>query len=85
MPYIPKAVCVKCREEFRIDKNGVTLHVMVKGQNRHYYSIDTDQWKCPKCGVEVLLGFAVQPYATDCEIEEIKPMHKEAPEVTIEL
>jgi len=79
MLYIPKAVCVKCCEAFCVDKNDVTLHTKVKGENRHFYSIQSDQWKCPKCGVTILLGFAEKPqsYACDSDLQ--------SPGVTIEV
>ncbi|MCK5607061.1 hypothetical protein KAR91_34575 [Candidatus Pacearchaeota archaeon] len=60
MPYIPKAICVKCKAEYKADKNGVVVHA-VTGSG-YYYSIFCDKWVCSGCGHAILIGFGKQPF-----------------------
>lgn len=51
-----RPVCVKCNREMRPEKNGVgCLDVFEDG--RTYQLWDSDLWKCPECGYEILEGF----------------------------
>ena len=51
-----RPVCVKCNCELRPEKNGVGILDM--SDNGAYELWDADLWKCPKCGLEVVGGFA---------------------------
>lgn len=69
MAHIPKAVCLKCNLEYKVEKNGVTMEAIVVANTeslavttRPYYKIDSDKWKCPGCGHEILTGFAQHPF-----------------------
>ena len=48
----PSLMCVKCAVNFTCDKNGVTV-VMPQDS-----VIEADLYECPKCGVQILSGFA---------------------------
>ena len=54
-----KPVCVKCEIQFQREKNGVEAKEMRNREKTEPYRIwSADKWKCPKCGVEILNGFA---------------------------
>lgn len=72
MPYIPKAVCEKCRVPLQPYKNDVTCHCY-SAAVRWYYSISADLWKCPLCGIEVITGFATKPFKMNFETNNEKP------------
>ena len=50
-----RPVCVKCQTEMRCEKNGVGCLDMASFGP--YELWDSDLYKCPKCGVEILTGF----------------------------
>ena len=54
-----RPVCVKCHRELRPETNGVG--VLDMNDNEAYEIYDADKWKCPKCGLEVVGGFAYNP------------------------
>lgn len=54
-----RPVCVKCMVELRPETNGVGLLDVVRGAP--YALWDTDKWRCPICGYEVIGGFACAP------------------------
>ena len=58
---MPKPVCVKCRRELRPEKNGVGYLEMASFGPVQVW--DSDMWKCPECGIEVLTGFGLGPVA----------------------
>jgi len=69
-----RPVCFACKCELRPEINGVGVLDEVErertgGQNAvfvHYepYELyDADLWKCPKCGIKVVGGFALDPIA----------------------
>lgn len=59
---MPKSVCVKCEVELKPEENGVIVVEMFQ-QNKEIYRLwEADLWKCPICGVEVVLGFGNQPF-----------------------
>ncbi len=53
---MPKIVCVKCEVEYRPEKNGVTVEEMANFGS--YKLWNADLLKCPKCGNEIVGGFA---------------------------
>jgi len=54
-----RPVCPKCNVELHPERNGVGVLDM---SNFGPYSLwDSDLWKCPTCGVEVLGGFGSGP------------------------
>jgi DNA-directed RNA polymerase subunit RPC12/RpoP len=56
-----KPVCVKCNREMRPEKNGVgCLDLADFGP---YKIWDSDLWKCPGCGYEILVGFGQKAVA----------------------
>ena len=64
---MPKMVCVKCEVEFKPETNGVKV-LELMNHNQDVYKIwDTDKWKCPICGTEVIAGFAQAPLAEHFE------------------
>ena len=50
-----RPVCPKCNCEFRPEKNGVGVLDMADFGPCDLY--DTDLWKCPVCGAQVIGGF----------------------------
>lgn len=76
MTYIPRAICVRCRRPYRPEKNGIVAHVYEKridGANTYYYSIEADKWRCPRCGHEVIVGFATNPFNFNYESDYKEP------------
>lgn len=55
-------VCVKCECEMRIEKNDVRI-VDHNSNDRPYQIWAADKWKCPKCGMEMVIGFGKNAYA----------------------
>ncbi len=51
-----RPVCVTCKCEMRPETNGVG--VLDMADFGPYELWDADKWKCPKCGIEVVGGFA---------------------------
>ena len=51
-----RPVCAKCEVEMRPEKNGVG--VLDMAEFGPYKIWDADLYKCPKCGYEVIVGFA---------------------------
>jgi len=68
MPHIPKAICGQCNHEMSIEKNGVILEALVD-EDRPYYKIAYDKYKCRKCGNEIYTGHAQMPLAHHHEPE----------------
>lgn len=64
---MPKSVCKKCEIELRPETNGVKVVEMFQDPPQPYQIWDADLWKCPKCGLEVVLGFANMPFAVHYE------------------
>lgn len=58
---MPKAVCAKCNVSLRPETNGVAVAEMFQDDREIYKIWDCDLWKCPGCGVEIILGFADRP------------------------
>ena len=71
MTYIPRAVCLRCKKPYKVEKNGVIVHAHAK--IGYYYSIETDKWKCPECGHEIIVGFAQRPFNMNYESAGKKP------------
>ncbi len=60
---MPKMVCVTCHVEFRPEKNGT---IVIQMADFGPYKVwDSDTWKCPKCGIEVVAGFGKLPIRED--------------------
>ena len=66
-----RPVCAKCHCEMRPETNGVGLLDMFKPSDKPepqpYELWDADLWKCPKCGIEVVGGFANGPISSHFE------------------
>jgi hypothetical protein len=60
-----RPVCVKCNCELRPETNGVG--VWDRNKNGTSKLWDADKWKCPKCGVEIVVGFGYNPVACNCD------------------
>ena len=60
-----RPVCPKCNRELHPETNGVG--VLDKNDNGDYALWDADLWKCPKCGMEVVGGFAYGPISAHYE------------------
>lgn len=54
---MPKSVCAKCEVELRPETNGVIVAEMFMDNQKIYKLWESDLWKCPECGIEVVLGF----------------------------
>ena len=59
---MPKSVCMKCEVELRPEENGVVVADMFQGNQKVYRLWSADLWKCPLCGIEIVLGFAKGPF-----------------------
>jgi predicted RNA-binding Zn-ribbon protein involved in translation (DUF1610 family) len=57
--FIPKAVCETCGVPMHVQKNGVLVEMTASGAG--YYKIYADRYACPRCGGEILTGFAKEP------------------------
>ena len=56
-----KPVCVKCNREMSPERNGVgCLDIADFGADAVW---DSDLWKCPTCGYEILVGFGQKAIA----------------------
>jgi hypothetical protein len=60
-----RPVCPKCHCELRPETNGVGILDMADWGPYELY--DADLWKCPKCGIEVVGGFAFDPISQHFE------------------
>ena len=56
-----RPVCVSCNVEMRVQKNGVV--VLDHASYGEYAITEADLWRWPKCKHDVVLGFAMFPYA----------------------
>ena len=65
-----RPVCVKCQVEMRPEKNGIG--VLDMADFGPYKIWDADKWKCPKCAIEVIIGFGQQAIAEHYEAERFK-------------
>jgi len=72
-----RPVCKKCHCELRPETNGIGLLDMAKFGA--YELWDADLWKCPKCGIEIVGGFAQGPISAHYEddFEEVIKHYKE--------
>src|SRR5271157_1970330 len=77
-----RPVCVKCHCELHPETNGVgLLDLAVIGKDSYedqrikyevfmeYELFNADLWKCPKCGMEIVGGFAYDPIAVHFQPE----------------
>lgn len=64
---MPKSVCVNCEVELKPEHNGVIVAEMMQNNTKIYKLWGADLWKCPECGLEVVLGFAQRPFAEHYE------------------
>lgn len=71
---MPMLVCVKCKRQLRIEKNGVDSVEFIpihstKTKKFIGYEIyrvwSSDKWKCPECDFEILAGFPHSPWAVN--------------------
>jgi len=60
---MPKSVCKSCQVELIPEKNGVIVAEMYMDNKKIYKMWEADLWKCPVCGIEIVLGFANRPFA----------------------
>ena len=59
---MPKAVCRLCEVELRPETNGVYVVDLMDRNTQPYRLTAADLWKCPRCGYEVVLGFAGEAF-----------------------
>lgn len=52
--YIPGGICGKCFIPLKPEKNGFDM--VCYAQEKYYFSISGDLWKCPQCGMLVVTG-----------------------------
>ena len=68
-----RPVCVKCETEFRPEHNGVGLLDMFDPSDnpdpQPYQLWEADLYKCPKCGAEIVVGFAESPWVLHWQSE----------------
>lgn len=55
-------VCAKCRVEMRLKEGGILVIEMGPMFANHAWHADL--WKCPLCGIEVILDFSQHPIAS---------------------
>jgi hypothetical protein len=60
---MPKLVCTTCKTELRPSHNGTLVIEMASFGPYKVWNSDT--WKCPGCGVEIVAGFANNPLRQD--------------------
>ena len=61
-----RPVCCKCNCEMRPERNGVG--VLDHDDNDSPRQVwEADKWKCPECGVEIVIGFGWHPVSDDFE------------------
>lgn len=61
---MPRPVCLRCRKFLRVKKNGVVIEEgspRAGGAWGPYKLWMGDLWRCPECGVEVIMGFGLKP------------------------
>jgi predicted RNA-binding Zn-ribbon protein involved in translation (DUF1610 family) len=58
---MPKMICVKCEVELRPEENGVKVKELFHRNTAVYRVWDADLWQCPKCGLQVVVGFGERP------------------------
>ncbi len=78
--YPHNPVCRKCEVELKPEKNGVWLEDLASFGS--YKLWQADLWKCPICGIEIVIGFgekAKEHFEEDykTQIESIKADSKE--------
>lgn len=57
-----RPVCVACKVEMRPAKNDYCVEEMAD-ESTPYRLWFADKWACPSCNVEVVMGFAKEPWA----------------------
>jgi len=60
---MPRPICVACQVEMRCIKNDFYAVLMANEPPEPYQIWASDKWACPKCGIEILTGFAQKPVA----------------------
>ncbi len=79
---MPRMICTNCEIELKPEKNGVIVANLFMRNTKIYSLRSADLWKCRNCGVEIVAGFAIGPFAIhfadDCEkiVEERKKKGK---------
>ena len=61
-----RPVCVKCQCEMKPEKNGVQV-IEIAVDRKPYEIWDADKWKCPICGIEIMLGFSGRAWTNRAE------------------
>ena len=70
---MPKAICIKCKVEYKPLETGAYAAEMFKGNN--IYKIwSADIWQCPICKNKIALGFAQNPIAHHFETEKVEKL-----------
>ena len=72
-----RPVCPKCHVELYPERNGVG--VLDMADFGPYALWDSDLWKCPECGIEVIGGFGSNPLSAHYEedFKRLVEIHKE--------
>ncbi len=66
-----RPVCVKCQVELRVEQNG--FGVLDFADFGEYQLWSADKYKCPKCSIEIVIGFGNNYISTHyCEDFEKK-------------
>ena len=60
---MPKLVCVPCKRDYKIIKSGNYVVEMFLDPPQPYKIQNGDRWECPKCGHQIIAGFAHGPLA----------------------
>lgn len=64
---MPKLVCVPCQKQYIIVKTGNYVVDMFFDPPEPYRIQNGDRWECPKCGHQIIAGFALSPLAEHFE------------------
>jgi DNA-directed RNA polymerase subunit RPC12/RpoP len=58
---MPKPVCVSCKTEFQLKKNGVVALETIGPVGDPYKIWSSDLWECPRCHSQILSGYGLNP------------------------
>ncbi|HDZ77112.1 MAG TPA: hypothetical protein ENH41_03415 [Candidatus Omnitrophica bacterium] len=67
-----RPVCVKCEVDLRPENNEVTVAELFQNNSKIYRLWSADKWRCPICGVEVVIGFGQQAWAEHYQVDSIE-------------
>jgi predicted RNA-binding Zn-ribbon protein involved in translation (DUF1610 family) len=73
---MPHPVCCKCNREFKPKKNGVMVQENIDEKGDPYKIWNADLFECPKCGVEIIYGYGINPVSQEF-MKDFKDLQKD--------